>query len=135
MYLFRFVSGKEVVCYRDAVPVHKEPEFYDRVRTVVLFRPAFPILRRNWIAVLVYGIPVIAEFIHIRMAYVEVVVCAVEVGYRHVPFAYLFRAFIDPLLQRLLVVRDDVQCMVNVIEREAVEWFKKEILVFKRIFF
>ena len=133
MDLLGLVAGEEVIGYGYAVPVREQPHLHDGVGTVVLLRTALAVLRRDGIALLVYGVPLVVKLINVRMAYVEVIVRAVEVRDGHVPTAYLLRVLVGPLLQRFLVLCDYVQRIVDVIEGEAVEGLEEEVLVFEGV--
>ena len=90
VHFFGFVPGKEVIGYGDPVPVHQETHFDDRVRPVVLFRPALPVFWGDAVSLTVDREAVIIQLIDIRAPDVEVIIRTVKIGSGEIPFAQFF---------------------------------------------
>ena len=77
MDFFRFVSGEKIIGYGDAVFINEKPHLHNGIRSVILFRASLSVFDFCWISVFV-------TTIQIRCPNIEVVVGAVEVGYRQI---------------------------------------------------
>ena len=87
VYLFRLIPGKEVIGDGDAIAVHQEAHFDNRVGPVVLFRSSFAVRRGDRLSVFINRPAVVIKGIGIRMTDIKVIIGAVEIRNRHIPLA------------------------------------------------
>ena len=125
MDFFRFVSGEKVVCERNSIAVHQQSHFDNGIGAMVLLRSAFPIFCRSFFPVPIYRSAILIQQVNIRTSNIKVIIRAVEIGNRKVPFAKLLRMVKDPFLEGLLVFGNEVERIVDVIQGKPFKVFKK----------
>ena len=134
MDFFRFVSGEKVVCERNSIAVHQQSHFDNRIGAMVLLRSAFPIFCRSFFPVPIYRSAILIQQVNIRTSNIKVIIRSVEIGNRKVPFAKLLRMVKDPFLEGLLVFGNEVERIVDVIQRKPFKVFKKNTAAIKSLF-
>lgn len=90
VYFLGFVSGEEIICDRDTVPVHEQPHPDNGVRAMVFLRTTFAVLRRDGISFFINGAAFFIQVIHVRVSDVKIEVGAVKIGNRNITLADLF---------------------------------------------
>ena len=135
MDLFRFIPREEVKGDGDAVTVHQEPHFHDRVWAVVLFRPPFAELFFCFVSIFINRVPIFIQDIHVGTANIIVIIRTVEVRNGQVTGDEGLGMVKNPFLKFFSVRINKVQAGIDIIKGETAEFFKKEAPFFVSFLF